>query len=165
MAITKEKKKEIVEKLVGIFAVAPSAAFVRFSKLTVGQANTLRKELKAKGVGYFVAKKTLIRRALDDKKPSGDLPALDGEVAVAYAANERDTLAPAREVSVFAKKFDNAVALIGGIFDGRFIDAREALALSAIPGRETLLAQFANIVNSPIQRLVVGLGEISKTKK
>ena len=165
MAITKEKKGEIVAKLTGIFAKAPSAAFVQFGKLTVAQANILRRTLKEKGVGYYVAKKTLIRKALEGKQTTGEIPELKGEVAVAYAVNAGDTLAPAREVSVFTKKFDQAVALIGGIFEGRFVGQAEALALSLIPSRETLLAQFANIVNSPLQRLVVGLSEVAKIKK
>lgn len=165
MAITKEKKKAIVEKLSDIFTKAPSAAFVKFGKLTVAQANTLRRVLKEKSVGYYVAKKTLIRKALEGKKPAGELPELEGEVAVAYAMNASDTLAPAHEVSAFTKKFEKAVELIGGIFEGKFIGQSEALALALIPSRETLLAQFANLVNSPIQRLVIGLNEISKLKK
>lgn len=165
MAITKEKKKAIVEKLSDIFAKAPSVAFVKFGKLTVAQANILRRTLKEKGVGYYVAKKTLIRKALEAKKPAGELPALEGEVAVAYAASAGDTLAPSREVALFTKKFEKAVEIIGGIFEGAFIGRSYALALSLIPPRETLLAQFANLVNSPIQRLVIGLNEISKIKK
>lgn len=165
MAITKEKKKEIVKKLIDIFAKAPSAAFVKFGKLTVAQANTLRRALKEKGVGYYVAKKTLIRKSLESKKLAGALPELPGEVAVAYAVEAGDTLAPSREVAFFTKKFDKAVELIGGIFDGAFIGQEKALALALIPSRETLLAQFANLVNSPIQRFVIGLNEISKIKK
>lgn len=166
MAITKAKKKEIVEKLTNIFSKAPSAAFVKFGKLTVAQANTLRRALKEKGVGYYVAKKTLIRRALENKKFAGEIPLLDGEVAVAYLTDAKgDTLAPAREVSVFTKKFEKAVELIGGIFDGALVGQPDALALALIPPRETLLAQFANLVNSPIQRFVIGLNEISKIKR
>lgn len=165
MAITKEKKKEIVAKLSDIFAKAPSAAFVKFGKLTVAQANTLRRALKEKSVGYYVAKKTLIRKALEVQKLNGQLPELQGEVAVAYATSAGDTLAPSREVAAFTKRFEKAVELIGGIFEGAFIGQSKALALSLIPSRETLLAQFANLVNSPLQRFVIGLSEISKSKK
>ncbi len=164
MAITKAKKKEIVERLSDIFAKAPSAAFVKFGKLTVAQANTLRRALKEKGVGYYVAKKTLIRRTLEGRNLEGQMPELQGEVAVAYAMGESDTLAPTREVSVFTKKFEKAIELIGGIFEGAFIGQSKALELALIPSRETLLAQFANLVNSPIQRFVIGLNEISKIK-
>lgn len=164
MAINKEKKIEIVKKLSDIFAKAKSVAFVKFGGLSVAQANELRKTLKEKGVGYFVAKKTLINKALDSKKPEGETPKLEGEIAIAYLSGENDNLAPTREVSVFAKKFSQAVALVGGIFEGKFIGKVDALSLAAIPPRETLLAQFVNLVNSPIQRLAVVMNEIAKIK-
>lgn len=164
MAITREQKIAILGKLGDILKSASSVAFVRFTKLRVGQANEMRRTLKEKGVGYFVAKKTLIARALENKKPTGDAPALEGEIAVAFT-DGTDTLAPHREVSAFTKKFEKAVELVGGIFDGAFVGRDRALALAAIPPRETLLAQFVNLVNSPLQRLAFVLSGISKNKK
>jgi large subunit ribosomal protein L10 len=164
VAITKQKKSEIVAKLKDIFAKSPAIAFVRFNRLTVVNAVLLRRKLREAGTGYYVAKKTLIRKSLEGEKISGTLPALEGEVAVAYLAKGDDVTAPAREVFSFGKQLEKAVELIGGIFDGRFIGQKEALALAAVPSRQTLLAQFANLVNSPIQRLVVGLDQIAKKK-
>ncbi|TSC57143.1 MAG: hypothetical protein Greene041679_422, partial [Parcubacteria group bacterium Greene0416_79] len=50
--------------------------------------------------------------------------------------------------------------------EGQHVDVsmQEALSLAAIPPRQTLLAQFVNLVNSPIQRLVVGLDQIAKKR-
>lgn len=163
MAITKEQKVAILAKLGDILKSASSIAFVRFTKLRVGQANEMRRALKERGVGYFVAKKTLIARALEGKKPMGDAPALEGEIAVAFTEGA-DTLAPHREVSIFTKKFEKAVELVGGIFEGAFVGREGALSLAAIPPRETLFAQFVNLVNSPLQRLAVALNEVSKIK-
>src|SRR3989338_2317702 len=95
----------------------------------------------------------------------GKLPCLQGEVAVAYLENGNDTTAPAREVFGLEKKLEKAVHLIGGIFEGKFIWEKETLALASIPSRQTLLAQFTNLVNSPIQRFVVALDQIAKVKK
>ena len=164
MAITKQKKTEIIEKLKKIFSESPSVAFVQFHKLTVANAQTLRRKLREAGNGYFVAKKTLIRKSLEDGFVKGELPSLDGEVAVAYLEKGADVTAPAREVFGFEKKLEKAVRLIGGIFEGRFIGKEEVLSLALIPSRQTLLAQFTNLVNSPIQRLVVGLSEVAKKK-
>jgi large subunit ribosomal protein L10 len=164
MAISKDKKRDILAKVSDIFAKATSVAFVKFSGLTVAQVNEVRRTLKEKGVGYYVAKKSLIRRALGERKIGGEIPALEGEIALAYT-DTPDTLSPGREVGVFGKKFAGALALVGGIFEGMFVGAGEALSLAAIPGRETLLAQFVNLVNSPLQRLAVVLNEISKNKK
>ncbi len=164
MAITKAKKVEIVEKLRSVFTKSSAVAFVKFNKLTVANAQALRRKLREVGAGYYVAKKTLIRKSLEGGTISGELPNLDGEVAVAYLEKGDDVTAPAREIFGFEKSLEKAVQLIGGIFEGRFIKQQEVLSLATIPSRQTLLAQFTNLVNSPIQRFVVGLSEVAKKK-
>ncbi len=163
MAITKQKKSEIVERLKGIWK-SPSVAFVQFNKLTVANAQELRRKLREAGSGYYVAKKTLIRKSLEGGATGGELPNLDGEVAVAYLETGDDVTAPAREIFGFERKFEKAVKLIGGIFEGMFVGQEKIVSLAMIPSRQTLLAQFANLVNSPIQRLVIGLNEVAKKK-
>ena len=64
MAISKDKKRDIVAKLNDAFKEASSIVFITFSKLTVKDASRVRKELADAGVRYYVAKKTLIRLAL-----------------------------------------------------------------------------------------------------
>ncbi len=164
MAITKQKKGEIVEKLKDIFAKSPAVAFVQFNKLNVANAQALRRKLREASTGYFVAKKTLIRKSLEGGSVAGKVPELSGEVAVAYLEAGDDVTAPAREVFGFEKKLGKMVKLIGGIFEGAFIKEEQIMALATIPSRQTLLAQFTNLVNSPIQRLVVGLDQIANKK-
>lgn len=164
MAINKQKKTETVGKLKDIFAKSAAVAFVQFHKLTVKNAEALRRRLREAGAGYFVAKKTLIRKSLEGSSLKGELPTLEGEVAVAYLEKGDDVTAPAREIFGCEKKLEKAVQLIGGIFEGKFIGKEEVLSLAMIPSRQTLLAQCTNLINSPIQRLVVGLREIAKKK-
>lgn len=164
MAISKQKKSEIVEKLRGIFTKSSAIVFVQFNKLNVANAQALRRKLREAGTGYYVAKKTLIRKSLEGGKTEGTLPNLDGEVAVAYLEAGEDITAPAREVYGFEKKLAKAVKLIGGIFEGKFIGQEKVLSLATIPPRLTLYAQFTNLVNSPIQRLVAGLDQVAKKK-
>ncbi len=164
MAISKQKKTEIVGKLKDIFTKSSAIAFVQFNKLTVKNAQELRRKLRGAGTGYFVAKKTLIRKSLEGGKIAGELPSLDGEVAVAYLEKGDDITAPAREIFGFEKKFEKAVKLIGGIFEGKFIGQEKVLSLATIPPRLTLYAQFTNLVNSPIQRFATVLDSIAKKK-
>ena len=161
MALTKDKKKQIYDRLADVFKKNPGAVFVHFHKLNVADTTTMRRALRAGGVGYVVAKKTLIKKALADQKLAGELPALDGEVAVAYSA---DLLAPAREIYPFQKKFDGAVSILGGIFEGAFKNKEEMVAYASIPSRQVLLAQFANVINSPIQGLAIALSKIAEGK-
>jgi len=57
MALTKEKKGEILNKLKDIFSNAESAVFVKFRGLPVADTSEMRNALREEGVGYFVAKK------------------------------------------------------------------------------------------------------------
>ena len=154
MAITKQKKVEILAKLSSVTKSAKTLVFARFKGLTVAEQNEMRKALRASEVGYVVAKKSLMRRAFDAAKYEGTLPELEGEVALAYGTDE---LAPARELSVFVKKFSEHLGFAGGVFGGKFVSAEEITAIAAIPGLETLRAQFVQLINSPLQRFAVVL--------
>ncbi len=162
MAITKEKKRHIVAKLTDAFKEATSVAFVGFSKLTVKDASALRKELSSADVRYYVAKKTLIRKALEGSGYKGEVPALPGEVAVAWTTN--DVTAPARGVYTFGKKLKGALTLLGGVFEGSFTDMAKMEAIATIPPMPVLRGMFVNLINSPRQRFAVALGEIAKLK-
>lgn len=161
MAITRAKKGEVVEKLSRAFKDAKSLVFVNFRGLSVGNATAMRRALKTGGVSYTVAKKTLANRALDGEKFTGTKPELEGELALAWGD---DLVAPAREVYVFQKKFPENLKIMGGMFENRFMTAVEMLEIAQIPTLEVLRGKFVNIINSPIQRLVIGLSEISKIK-
>jgi len=165
MAISKDKKREIIAKLTNAFKEASSIAFVGFSKLTVKDASRVRKELADAGVRYYVAKKTLIRLALTQKGYEGEIPDLTGEVAVAWTAKDGDVTAPARGVYDFGKKLKGAIVLIGGVFGGVFADAAKMTEIALIPSLDALRGMFANIINSPRARFAIALGEVAKTKK
>lgn len=159
MAINKQKKQEIVASFTAALKDSQSVAFVNFHKLTVAQSSALRRALRAEGVGYYVGKKTLLKRALDTYGYTGELPSLDGEVAIAYGA---DLLAPARVVYEFQTKNKDTISLLGGIFEGTYKNKEEMTSIATIPPLQTLRGMFVNIINSPIQRFVIALDQIAK---
>lgn len=159
MAITREKKVEILAKISDITSKAKTLVFANFKGLTVAEQNEMRKALRTQSVGYVVAKKSLMRRAFDAAKFSGIMPELSGEVALAYG---NDELAPARELAVFVKKFSEHLGFAGGVFGGTFVSKDEITSIAAIPGLETLRAQFVQLINSPLQRFAVVLSEQAK---
>lgn len=161
MAITREKKEEIVAKLRDIASQAKTLVFANFKGLTVKNQTDMRRALRAQEVGYTVAKKSLMRRALAEAKFDGEIPELNGEVAIVYGSDE---LAPAQGLLTFVKKFPEQLAFAGGMFGGKFVDKEEIASIAAIPGMQTLRAQFVNLINSPIQRFAVVLSEIAKKK-
>ena len=163
MAISKDKKRAIIAKLTDAFAEAKSIVFVGFSKLTVKDASKLRQELSQKDVKYFVAKKTLIRKALAERGYTGEVPELPGEIAVAWTGSD-DVTAPASGVYAYGKKLKGAIALLGGVFEGAFLDAQKMTVIATIPPMIVLRGMFVNFINSPIQGLVVALDKIREKK-
>jgi large subunit ribosomal protein L10 len=161
MAINKAKKGEVVDKLEKAFKAAQSLVFVNFKGLSVGNTTTMRSNLKKEGVSYSVAKKTLTKRALDAQKFTGEMPVLPGELSIAWG---EDLVAPAREVYTFQKKFPENLNILGGVFEGRYMSKVEIEGIATIPPTPILRGMFVNIINSPIQRFVIGLGKIAEKK-
>ncbi|MEA2715429.1 MAG: large subunit ribosomal protein [Candidatus Parcubacteria bacterium] len=161
MARTKEQKKEIIERVNTIADGAKTLVFVNIHGLKVGDAVTMRRALSKEGVGFFVAKKTLAERVLETKKYQGSVPALMGELALAYGT---DLVAPARGVYEFQKKLKGAVSIVGGVFENKYMNKEEMTAIAAIPPLQTLYGLFVNVINSPIKGLVMTLDQISRKK-
>lgn len=165
MPRTKVEKKEILEKVEKIVKDAESIVFVNFHGLKVGDTVAVRRQLRKEGVGFFVAKKSLMRKAFEGTKTgktfSGTLPELAGEVGLAYG---KDLIAPAREVFTFENKFKGNIAILGGIFEGKFMSKAEMTGIALIPSEKTLHAMFVNVINSPIQGFVMALDQIAKKK-
>jgi large subunit ribosomal protein L10 len=172
VALTREKKVKIVSKIEDALEKAASIVFVNFHGLSVADATKLRGEMKKTNTGYTVVKKTLLRKVLGGLGYKGNIPELSGEVAIAYGA---DQVAPAKSAAEFAKKFEGKFSLLGGILEGRYLDASEAKALALIPNRETLYGQLVSVLVGPMRGtvtvfsgvqkgFVVALSEIAKKK-
>lgn len=162
MAITKAKKQEVTQKIEESVKDAASIVFVHFKGLSVANTSAMRRSLRENGVGYYVAKKNLIRRALADKGFEGEMPELPGEIAIAWSA-EDPTLA-ARDIFEHSKKHKDSLSIVGGVFDGKFTDAAGMNAIATIPPVPVLRGMFVNVINSPIQGLVIALDKIAEKK-
>lgn len=160
MALLKSKKVDMLKELEDAGKKSSSMVFVNFHGLKVGDETGLRSALRDQGIKYKVFRKTLIKKALADKA-TGDLPSLDGEVAVVYG---NDQIAPAREIYNFQKSHKGLLNILGGIFDGKFVDGAYMTEIATIPSREVLLSKVAFLLNSPMQRLAIAVNEVAKKK-
>ncbi len=160
MAITKAKKVDILSKLTEVKDTADSIVFVHYKGLSVAATTAMRKELREKGVGMFVAKKTLMGRAFDGAF-TGTMPTLDGEIAVAYSV---DAMAPAQNMKEFSTKFKDKITIVGGVFQGAYKNKEEMIEIASIPSLDVLRGMFAQLINSPRQRFAVVVDAVSGTK-
>ena len=162
MALSKDKKKEVVGVVNDIISDSGCVTFVTFRGLGVEDANQMRSELREKEVGYRVTKKTLAKRALDSATIEGEQPELEGELALVYSS---DILTAAQEIYGQQKKLEDKVAIVGGIFDGVYKSKDEMLHIAQIPSMQTLRGQFVNIINSPLQGFASVLNQIAEKQE
>lgn len=152
MAKTKEQKKEIIKQLEQELKQAKSLVFVDYYGLNVSAINELRKLLKQKACKYLVAKKTLLKIALNNAGLKNiDLDAIKGGVGLVFGYD--DEIEPARSAAVFAKAHKQ-LSIQGGIFNSEFIQAEKVKVLARLPGREKLIVQVIRTIKSPLDNLV-----------
>jgi len=160
VAITKAKKAQITERLNEVKASSDAIVFVHYKSLSLADTTAMRKALRENGVGYLVAKKTLMKRAFGDTY-TGTMPVLDNEIAIAYST---DPMAPAQNIKEFATKFKDKISIVGGVFQGVYKDQVEMTEIVSIPSLQVLRGMFVNIINSPIQGLVIALDQVAQKK-
>lgn len=160
MAISRQKKEDIVARLEQVRQEAATIVFVRFNGLTVAESNAMRRELQAAGVEYFVAKKTLLKHVFANAF-TGEYPELEGEIAVAYST---DQMSPAQNMKDFAKKYKDRITMVAGVFEGVFQDQSQIEEIAAIPSLHELRGMFVNVINAPIQGFATVLDQIAEKK-
>jgi len=158
--LQKSKKEKIVKEIEDAVQNSNSLVFVNFHGINVADETSLRNNLRKEGISYRVGRKTLIKRALKGKA-EGELPALEGEVAIAYS---KDATSSPREVYNFQKTHKGLLSIVGGIFGGKFVGAEKMMEIATIPSKEVLLSKLAFLFKSPMQRLALAINEVAKLK-
>ena len=139
MALTKEQKTKQIDSIKEKVSKQKSVIFVDFAKVPSKDMFSLRKTLKEEGCNLKVAKKTLVRVAFGQSgisfwnKMKAVIP---GQLALVFGIE--DEIAPARIANTFAKTQEN-LKILGGIFEGRFIEREKVLVLANLPSRNELL--------------------------
>ena len=150
--ITKEKKKVVLQDLTDRFAKSKSMVFIGFQGLGVKDNQKLRRQFRAEGIEYTVAKKTLIKKGLEGNKIGGtENFAPEGPIAVAVGYD--DEIAPARIAKAFGKTNDK-VLILGGVMNSEFIGAEAMKQIASLPGKDQLRAQLLATMQAPVTGFV-----------
>ncbi len=152
MPKTKQQKQEISRDLKERLAKAKSVVFTSFTGLTVKENEALRSELINEQSEYYAAKKTLLARALSEANIEVDTKTLEGQVAITFGY--ADEIAPAKILSKFIKGSDGRLKFLGGILEGKFLDAANVSALATLPSKEELYAKIVGSINAPVSGFV-----------
>lgn len=157
MAISKQKKNELVADLTELLTNAKTTVYAKYQGLTVAELQDLRKAARENGVKIKVVKNRLVRVAMGQIAvyKDTDMTGLTGQLL--YAVSDNDEVAPAKVLAEFAKTH-NALALVGGFNDlGNALSEDDVKALAAMPSKNELIAQVVAQLLSPVTDSVSAL--------
>lgn len=157
MALTKDKKAQVVAELQTLFADSKMTVVAKYQGVTVKSLQQLRKDAKGNGTVIKVVKNRLVVKAItnSDALKETDTSALRDMLL--YAFNSNDEVASAQVLKSFMKKESN-LEFVGAITaDGQFMNVEEVTALASLPGKNQLLAGIINTLNSPVRGVMGGL--------
>ncbi len=150
MAKSRVQKNESLSELKELFKAGKSIMFADYQGMTVAKMTTLRKQLTGAKVDYVIAKKTLLGIAAKEAGYQVDFSKVPGMIGAAFA--HEDEMAPAKIIGDAGK--DAPIKLVGGIFDGKAIDAAYAITLAKLPSKLALLGQLLSVFNAPSSAFV-----------
>src|SRR5436305_12517293 len=102
MAVTRAKKKELVDTLGVELKTVTSVIVLTYTKQTVAQDYELRKALRPTGAKYRVVKNTFAERASKGTKVEDALKNLAGVTSIAYTSG--DPVVLAKVLAKYAKE-------------------------------------------------------------
>ncbi len=145
----RSQKEKLIASLNETLKGANLVIVTKQAGLTVAEITDLRRQMRAAGAGFKVAKNRLTRRALDGTKyqPLADL--FKGPTAIAFS---QDPVAAAKVSVEYANK-NEKLSIVGGSLGERQLDLKAIKALAALPSLKEVRAQLAGLINTPATRL------------
>lgn len=169
MAITKEKKINLIKEYVKDLQEAKNLVIIRQSGLAVSTDMEVRKDVRNESGKFNVIRKRLFLRALKEAGyPEIDLSQIPGSAVAVYAKWEE--YAPLKVINKYIKTFQkdkdstSSFEFLLWYFDGERKDLNYIDELANIPSREELLSKLVRLFNYPVQSLTSVLNQIAKKK-
>jgi large subunit ribosomal protein L10 len=145
------RKAAVIENLTEKLTRANAAALIDYRGLTVAEISELRRQLRQREVELEVTKNTLLREAAH----RNDMMELDelfaGPTAVAFIYGDEPT--GTKTLNDFFRTARVGQIKSGLLKGGRRLTAQEFVRLAELPSRQTLLAQIAGLLQSPMAQL------------
>ncbi len=143
--ITKEKKKEIVNELCENISKQEGVFFINFKGIKGNDSGVLRSKLKKGEAKMTVARKTLAKIAFQKEGIDFDPLSLEGEVGFVFSFG--DSAGVAKIIKEFKK--EEKISILGGVFEGKNLSAKEVEEIADLPTREELLSKLVGSISSP----------------
>jgi len=154
MAITRQKKEEIVADVQQLLDDGRMTVVMNYRGLSVKQFQALRREAKDNNVRIVIAKNRLVKLAMQGVAHLKDVdPELLND-QVGLAIGMTDEVAPAQVLAEFAKTNPQLELLGAYNADGDVLDQSQVDVLSKLPSKQQLQGQLVGTIAAPLSGFV-----------
>ena len=150
--MNRQEKELVVKTLRKYLTSSKTLFFIGYKGLSVGQMQTLRGQLREKGVQLKVAKARLVKRAIEEAEGINQLePFCKDQIALVFTESEPSVVA--KVLNDFSKKHE-VLRLIVGYLDSQLFDEQAIKRIALLPSKKVLLAQLVGTMKAPLSSLV-----------
>jgi len=166
MAITKDKKKQILAKYIEDLKGATNAVIIKQTGIPVTLANKIRIELKNADGNMSIIKKRIFLRALNDAGlEEVNVDILEWSVFALYS--HENEFGPLKVINKYVKEFKrenkkSEFSFIGWWFEKKWQSGEYVNELANVPTKEELLSKLCYLFNYPLQSFACVVNEVAK---
>jgi large subunit ribosomal protein L10 len=147
--VDRAAKSELVASLGEVFKATKVVVVAHYSGLTVGQMQTLRRQMKQAGAMVKVSKNRLAKIALEGTDVVSIGPLLKGPTVI---ATSNDPVAAPKVAIEFAKANEQFV-ILGGSMGKTVLNVDGVKALASLPSLDELRAKIVGLIVAPATKI------------
>lgn len=156
MALTKERKKELIEDYRDWVSRSRAIFMAEYTGLTMQHLDTLRARMREAGGEFHVVKNTLGKRVFEEAGYEFPDALFAGSNAAGFAFE--DSPATAKVMADFAGEVE-FLKIKGGFLGVRMITGDEIKALADLPPLPVMRARLMGLIQAPAAKLARTLAE------
>lgn len=156
MAITKQRKDEVLAKYVDWLKRSQAVILVEYTGVKMKDLDGIRAKIRETGGEFHIVKNTLARRAFKDSGMEIPADMLVKSTAISFAFTDPPSTAKALTDATKGNEF---VKVKGGFMGGQSLQPAQVKALADIPPMPVVRAQLLGVLQAPAGKLVRTIAE------
>ena len=157
MAITKERKNELVSGYDDLVKKSQAVIITTYGGMNMPQFNKVRAKIREAKAEFHVTKNTLIARSFKEAGYTVPEEWLKGSTAVSFCFGDPPEVA--KLMGQLATEIEN-LKIIGGIVGGQAVDPAGVKELASLPSLDIIRAQLIGAISGPAAGIVGALNAV-----
>lgn len=146
----REEKQLLVDEIKRKMKGSEAFILTRYTNLDPNLASQLRVKLGGSGGSFSVLGKRILIKAAASEGVSLDRKNLQGHIGVVFV--NADPVQLTKTIFQFSKENEAVLEVLGGRFEGKLCSPADVKAISELPSKDEMRAQFLGLLEAPLSQ-------------